>query len=192
MNTLKQKFNRANGILAKLRYYLTAYVLKTIYYVLFDSHMRYARHTWGQTQSKTFDMIQLAQNKALRIKNFKQFMKPSEPIYKQLKINSLKNNIILNNCPFTFDKLANNLSDIFYQFFKSFKEMHNRNTRGSQQYLLNVPKTNTQVFGSNSIKFKSITIGIKSYVESTSVQNSFLNTISSLNLLKVPLLLQCS
>ena len=153
MNTLKQKLNRANGILAKLRYYLTADVLKTIYYVLFDSHMRYARHTWGQTQSKTFDMIQLAQNKALRIKNFNQFM---EPIYKQLKINSLKNNIILNNCPFTFDKLANNLSDLFYQFFKSFKELHNRNTRGSQQYLLNVTKTKTQVFGSNSMKFKSI------------------------------------
>ena len=158
MNTLKQKLNSipANGILAKLRYYLTADVLKTIYYILFDSHTRYVCHTWGQIQSKTFHMIQLAQNTSLRIKSLKQFMEPSGPIYNQLKINSLKNNIILNNCLFVFDKLANNLSDIFYQFFKSFKEMHNRNTRGSQQYLLNVPKINTQMFGSNSIKFKSI------------------------------------
>ena len=71
MNTLKQKLNSivANGILAKLRYYLTADVLKRIYYVLFDSHMRYACHTWGQIQSKTFHMIQLAQNKSLRIKS---------------------------------------------------------------------------------------------------------------------------
>ena len=38
MNTLKQKLNRANGILAKLRYYVTADVLKTIYYAFFDSH----------------------------------------------------------------------------------------------------------------------------------------------------------
>ena len=36
MNTLKQKINRANGILAKLRYYLTADVLETIYYTFFD------------------------------------------------------------------------------------------------------------------------------------------------------------
>ena len=42
-------------------------------------------------QSKTFDMIQCAQNKALRIIKFKHFMEPSEPLYNQLKINSLKN-----------------------------------------------------------------------------------------------------
>ena len=45
---------------------------------------------------------------------------------------------------------------MFDQFLKPFKELHNHNTRGSQQYLLNIPKTNTQMFGSNSIKIKSI------------------------------------
>ena len=94
MNTLKQKFNRENGILAKLRYYVSANTLKTIYYALFDSHMRYACQIWGQSHSKTFDMIQTTQNKALRIINFKKSMKPSEPLYQKLKINKLKNNII--------------------------------------------------------------------------------------------------
>ena len=47
MNTLKQKLDRANGILAKLRYYVTADVLKTIYYAFFDSHMKYACHICG-------------------------------------------------------------------------------------------------------------------------------------------------
>ena len=51
MNILKQKLNRANGILAKLRYYVTADVLKTIYYAFFDSHMKYACHIWGQVQN---------------------------------------------------------------------------------------------------------------------------------------------
>ena len=51
MNTLKQKLNTANGILAKLRYYVTADVLKTMYYIFFDSHMRYACQIWGQIQS---------------------------------------------------------------------------------------------------------------------------------------------
>ena len=58
MNTLKQKLNKANAILAKTRYYETADVLKTIYYAFFDSHMRHACQIWGQIQSKTFDMIQ--------------------------------------------------------------------------------------------------------------------------------------
>ena len=99
--------------------------------------------------ASTFDMIQRAQNKALRIINFKQFMEPIEPLYNQLEINSLKSNIILNNCLFVFDSLSNNLSDVFDQFLKPFKELHNHNTRGSQKYLLNIPKTNTQMFGSN-------------------------------------------
>ena len=112
--------------------------------------MKYPFHIWGQVQ------IQRAQNKALRIISFKQFMESSEPLYNQLKINSLKNNIILNNCLFVFDNLTNNLPNVFDQFFRPFKELHNHNTRGSQQYLLNIPKTNTQMFGSNSTKIKSI------------------------------------
>ena len=79
-------------------------------------------------------------------------MEPSEPLYYQLKINCLKSNIILNNCLLVFDNLANNLD----QFCKPLQELHNHNTRGSQQYLLNIPKTNTQMFGCNSIKVKSI------------------------------------
>ena len=47
-----------------IRYYITADVLKTICYTLFDSHMRYI---WGQVHNKTFDIIQRAQNKALII-----------------------------------------------------------------------------------------------------------------------------
>ena len=35
-------------------------------------------------------MVQRAQNKALSIISFKQFMEPYEPLYHQLKINSLK------------------------------------------------------------------------------------------------------
>ena len=50
MNTLKQKLNRANDTLAKLRYYISADILKTIYYALFDSHMRYTCQIWGQSQ----------------------------------------------------------------------------------------------------------------------------------------------
>ena len=113
MNTLQQKLNRANGILAKLRYYVKADVLQTIYYAFLEYHMR-------------------------------------------LKNNSLKNNIIPNNCLFVFDNLTNNLLDVFDQFLKPFKELYIHNTKGSQPYLLNIPKTNTRMFGSNSRKIKSI------------------------------------
>ena len=105
--------------------------------------MKYACQIWGQSHSKTFDMIQSVQSKALRIINFKQSMEPSEPLYQNLKMNKLKNNIILSSCLFVFDKLTNNLVDVFDQFFDPLKEQHNHYTRESQLYLLNIPKTIT-------------------------------------------------
>ena len=42
INTLKQKLNRATGILAKLRHHLPFDILKTVYYSIFDKHLRYA------------------------------------------------------------------------------------------------------------------------------------------------------
>ena len=62
---------------------------------------------WGQIQSKALDLIQRAQNKALGIISFKLFMELFEPLYNQLKISSLKNNTILNNC---LSLIANNLA----------------------------------------------------------------------------------
>ena len=131
-------------------------------------------------------MIQTTQNKSSRIVNFKQSMEPSEPLYQKLKINKLKNNIILNNCLFIFDKLTNNLPHVFDQFFQSLKEQHNHYTRGSQQYLLNIPKTNTQMFVSNSIKIKSTKDWNKIIANFILAQNFFLNVLNLSNLLKVP------
>ena len=53
INFLKQKLNRTNGILAKLRHHLPSDILKTVYYSLFDTHLRYACHVWGQSNSDT-------------------------------------------------------------------------------------------------------------------------------------------
>ena len=83
--------------------------------------MRYTCQIWGQSHSKTFNIIQTTQNKALRIINFKQSIKPSEPLYQKLKISKLKNNIILNNCLFIFGKLTKYLPDLFAQFFQPLK-----------------------------------------------------------------------
>ena len=61
MDTLKLKLNQANGLLAKLRYYVNPILLRTmyIYYAIFESHLWYGCQLWGQTK-----------NKALRIINF--------------------------------------------------------------------------------------------------------------------------
>ena len=88
------------------------------YYAFFDSHMRFACQIWGQIQSKIFDMIQHAQNKAFI--SFKQFYGTFWTFYltNWNLIVYLKNSIILDNSLFVFDKPAKNLPDVFYQIFK--------------------------------------------------------------------------
>ena len=45
---LKQKLNKANRILAKLRHHLPSDILKIVYYSLFGTHLHYACQVWGQ------------------------------------------------------------------------------------------------------------------------------------------------
>ena len=134
---LKQKLNKANGILAKLRHHLPSDILKTVYYSLFDTHLRYACQVWGQSNSDILVMVQRAQNKALRIINFKEERHPSAPLYTETKILNLTNIITLNNYMLVFDHLNSSLPTIF-DLFKPFNEEHSHNTRGASRYVLNI------------------------------------------------------
>ena len=98
--------------------------------------MRYAYQIWGQSHSKTFDMIQTTQSKSLGIINFKQSMEQSESLSQKLKINKLKNNIIFSNCFFIFDKLSSNLPDIFDQFFSPVKKSTTTTPKGHNNIYL--------------------------------------------------------
>ena len=64
------KLNRGLGLLSKIRYYVPKFLLRTIYFCLFNSHLIYASQIWAQ-QKTILQKLQILQNKALRIINFK-------------------------------------------------------------------------------------------------------------------------
>ena len=69
MELLKTKLNRANGLLAKIRHLVSKKLLRTIYFPIFDSHLRYGCQIWGQKDSQEFRSITTRQNKGLRIQS---------------------------------------------------------------------------------------------------------------------------
>ena len=71
LENLNLKLKRANCLLSKIRYCVKFSLLRTLYYALFDSHVRYGCQIWGPKQSPTVETIEQTQNKALRILNFK-------------------------------------------------------------------------------------------------------------------------
>ena len=101
-------------------------------------------------------MVQRAQNKALRVINFKEERHPSAPLYTEAKILDLNNIITLNNYMLVFDPLNSSLPAIFDDLFKPFKEQHSHNARGARRYVLNIPKMKTSFYGSRSVQVKSM------------------------------------
>ena len=152
---LKQKLNRANGILAKLGHHLPSNILKTVYYSLFDTHPCYACQVCGQSNSDILVMVQRAESKVLRIISFKEERHPSASLYIETKIFNLADIITLNNCMLVFDDLNSSLPAIFDDLFKPFKEQHSHNARGARRYVLNIPKIKTSFYGSRSVQVKS-------------------------------------
>ena len=102
LNAFIPKLSRAAGLLAKMRHYMPKYLLKTIYYSLFNSHLIYACQIWGQSKSDHFrklvelqDKALRIQGKALRIINFLPDKAPLRDIYKNSKILKLPDYIAL-------------------------------------------------------------------------------------------------
>ena len=68
LQNLKLKLNRPNCLLSKIRYYVKFPSLRTIYYALFDSHLRYGCQVWGQRRNEYIESIEKTQNKAINSK----------------------------------------------------------------------------------------------------------------------------
>ena len=149
LQNLKLKLNRANCLLSKIRYYVKFPLLRTIYYALFDSHLRYVCQNWGQRQNKYIESIEKTQNKAIRILDFKGTREGAENLYKESKINQVRNIIIIGNCRFVYDQLRKKLPENFSHFFTLNTKLHHHNTRGNK---LIIPNVNTTTYGSNSIQ----------------------------------------
>ena len=152
LKTLSLKLNRAAGMLAKIRHYVPRDVLHSIYYAIFNSHLTYGCQIWGQHQSQLLNKIQIIQNKALRIINFKTPREHADPLYSQSSILKINDYIKLLNCIFAYDQHKQNLPEVFKDFLTPVNEIHQHSTRTLINENVSVPQSNTVLYGLHSIK----------------------------------------
>ena len=117
---IKSKLSRSCGLLEKLRYYIKPDHLRTVYFAIFDSIMRYALQVWGQNKNTTFKEIEKLQNKAIRIMCFKSKLEPTKLLYRELKILKIRGLLTLDNCQFVQDHMIGKLP--LNEYYKSFNE----------------------------------------------------------------------
>lgn len=159
LQTIQQKLSRANGMLSKIRHFVSKEAIRAIYFSLFHCHLGYGCQIWGQAQNDTFKTIEILQNKALRIINFtKDWRKTADPLYLKSDILKLKDNINLNNCQLAFDFFAESLPKPLQKLLTKMQDIHNHNTRSTNSYQLAVPLVRTNLYGKNSIQFKTVSI----------------------------------
>ena len=152
VNTLSGKLARANGMLSKIRHYVPACTLKSIYYAIFSSLMTYSCITWGQSHNSNIKRIGTLQNKALRNINFATSRQSSNPLYANSEILKFEDNVKLQNFLYAHDSLKGTLPTVHNNIFELSKDIHNYPTKCSNQHRIVISKVNTQTSGSNSIK----------------------------------------
>ena len=100
--------------------------------------------------------MQVLQNKALRFINFQPCRTSATPLFKNCEILKLADNINLQNFLFAHDSLKNNLPSALTGQLSFVNTVYN--TRNESYYQLKRPSNNTILYGSNSIKSKSVDI----------------------------------
>ena len=126
-----KKLIRANGMLAKIRHYVSTKELIAVYHSIFSTHLLYGCQYWGQVPHNLARKIFLQQKKALRIMSFSDFQAHTSTLFKQYKLLKLDDLISLNNILFVHDFLTRKLPKSFSTFFKKLPKF--------TKYLLEMP-----------------------------------------------------
>ena len=125
INDIPLKLIKANTMLYKVRDFVDAGILKSIYHALFESHIYYACIIWGQNVC-TINRLFILQKKALRLIHFEEST-PALLFFKS-KIVKLSDKIEIENCLFISKHVNNKLPHIFNSWFIFSSTCHNYET----------------------------------------------------------------
>ena len=124
---------------------------------MFHSHLIYSFQIWGQNNT-ILRKLELLQNKAMRIINFKNNEYNVNELYKTNKILKIADYIKLLNCLFVRDVIAQPTIPPFQEFFIQMRDTHQHNTRHARQNTVTLNQYKTAFYGTHSIKHQSALI----------------------------------
>ena len=156
LNDLSLKLSRSNGMLSKIRHYVTYETLMNIYHAIFHSHLRYGCQVWGQIKSSSLKKVISLQNKAMKIIHFQSFFSNADLLYYLSKTVKLIDQIKILNCILVWEQQHSKLPLTFKNFFTQTKQHHGHNLRSVTNHNLFLPSSRTVGYGLNSVIHNSI------------------------------------
>ena len=145
ISVLAKKLRRTNGIISKLRHFLSQLTMIQIYHALFQSHLNYGLQVWGQILPKN-NHLQMLQKTALRLITFLTPRTPSLPLFRQLNLFNINNLVFLSNIKNVFQTLRNE-SPVAVSDVLNLKYVSNTIvTRGNTNKMLKRFEVRTSIF----------------------------------------------
>ena len=138
---------RNNGIISKLRHYLTLLQMKQIYYSLIYPYISYAILAWGSAYKTHIDKIQTKQNHSARLILFAtaygEHTESALPLLNLLDVLTVHNVYRFQILKFTYLWHKGLLPKLFSNYFQYASNVHKYNTRYASKQNLYVKKVRT-------------------------------------------------
>jgi hypothetical protein len=182
---LSKKLSRGVGLLYKVRHFCPTYVLRSLYFSLFNSHFSYGLAVWGNANRIYTDKIRSLQKRAIKAINSSLNEDiDTDRIFYDLKILTLDHQLEIQLSSLMWDYDHNTLPNSLQDCFKKSNLVHNYNTRFSSKGKLHYSKVRTVKHGIKSFKHQGVTILNKLKDQqiylSTDVKSKFLKELKSL------------
>ncbi len=131
LNELSKKLARTCGVLFKIRNLLPTGILICIYNALFMSFLQYGIIAWGQTFASFIEPLFKLQKRAVRAISHQNYLSPSLPIFRDLKLLRLSEIFKLKLLAFVYESTHELTPLCFRDFFSLNSSIHQYATRQS-------------------------------------------------------------
>ena len=134
INELCNKLKRLFKTFYCLRRFIDKEQVKTIYYALVYSRIKYGITVYGSANKNKLSKIQTLQNKLLKVLLAKRYRYSTNALHNELNILKISDIAKVNSLTFVHNYFHGKLPKIFHNYFTVFREVHKINTRGADNH----------------------------------------------------------
>ena len=135
VNEICSKLKRLFHIFYNIRNYLTEDNIKTIYYALVYSRIKYGITVYGQACKTKLKRIQTIQNQLLKVISGKNYRFSTNELHDEFDLLLVKDIANQEIVAFVHNYFSNNLPPVFNGYFETLASNHNRNTRNGRHLI---------------------------------------------------------
>ena len=152
INEICNKLKRLFHIFYNIRDYLSKENIKTIYYTLIYSRIKYGITLYSQAPKRQIKKIQILQNQLLKVLSGKKYRFSTNELHNEFNLLKVTDIAKQETVSFVHNYFSNSLPPVFDNYYETFATCHNINTRSGSK-IIKPPKIKTDM-GAFSIKVK--------------------------------------